>query len=186
MKHELALAAIAAAALGAVGATIVVGTRVKESTVVSNPYETGLHHAEAVAAQRHAASSSASPAPAPARVSPACDLAAGPCAQVAGPFEVRLELGPRPLRTMADLAAAVELRRDGAPVDGATVTLAFDMRGMSMGENRRTLVAAGPGRYTGQAVLVRCPSGRKDWVATVVVGPPDAAAVARFEFRVEE
>jgi len=183
MKHELALAVVVAAGIGTVGATIAVGSRVKEPTVVSNPYEAGLHHAEAVAAQRKG---SAVPAETPGVV-PTCDLASGPCARDAGRFEVRLELGPRPLRTMAELVAALELRRDGAPVDGATVVLAFDMRGMSMGENRRALTGAGGGRYAGRAVLVRCPSGRRDWIATVAVEAPGGApAIAKFELRVEE
>jgi hypothetical protein len=182
MKHELALAVVVAAGIGTVGATIAIGSSVKEQTVVANPYEAGLHHGEAVATQKQGRA-----APEGARgVAPACDLGAGPCAQPAGSYEVRLELAPRPLRTMAELAAVMELRKDGAPVDGAVVTLAFDMRGMSMGENRRQLVGAGGGRYTGKAVLVRCPSGRKDWIATVALGEPPATSVARFEFRVEE
>jgi hypothetical protein len=58
---------------------------------------------------------------------------------------------------------------------------------MSMGENRRTLIGAGAGRYAGKAVLVRCPSGRRDWVATVVIeAPASPSVVARFEFRVAE
>jgi hypothetical protein len=182
MKHELALAVVVAAGIGTVGATVAIGSSVKEPTVVANPYEAGLHHGEAVAAQR---SGRAGPEAGRA-VAPSCDVAAGPCAQPAGPYEVRLELAPRPLRTMVELAAVVELRRDGAPVDGATVVLSFDMSGMSMGENRRQLVGAGGGRYGGKAVLVRCPSGRKDWVGTVVVGEPPTSSVARFEFRVEE
>ncbi|HSM91998.1 MAG TPA: hypothetical protein VLT47_03865 [Anaeromyxobacteraceae bacterium] len=181
MKLELSLAVVVAAGLGAVGVTIAVGSRVREPTVVANPYEAGLHHAEAEAAR------GAPAAPRGGRVSPACDLAVAPCVRAAGPLEVALDLAPRPLRTMAELAAAVELRREGAPVDGARVTLAFEMAGMSMGENRRTLAGAGGGRYSGSAVLVRCPSGRKDWIATVSVelsgAPP---AVTRFDLRVED
>jgi hypothetical protein len=183
MKHELALVAVVTVGLAAVGATVAVGSGVREPTVVPNPYEAGLHHGEAVAAQRLRQS-----APAGARrVAPACDLAAGPCAGLAGPFDVTLDLGPRPLRTMAELAAAVELRRDGAALDGATVVVSFEMRGMSMGENRRGLAGLGNGRYAGKAVLVRCPSGRKDWVATLAVGAAgEPPAIARFEFSVAE
>lgn len=182
MKHELAMVVVVAAAIGTVGATIALGSAVKESTVVANPYETGLHHGEAVAAQRKGLGVPGDPS----RIAPACDLAAGPCVAPAGPYEVRLDLGPRPLRTMAELAALVELRRDGAPVDGAKVILSFDMRDMSMGENRRALAGAGSGRYVGKAVLVRCPSGRKDWYAAVVVGEQATASTARFDLRVEE
>jgi hypothetical protein len=183
MKHELALGVVVAVGLGAVGATVAVGSGVREPTVVANPYEAGLHHGEAVAAQRL---QRAAPARAQ-RVAPACDLAAGPCAGPAGPFDVTLDLGPRPLRTMAELAAVVDVRRGGAALDGARVVLSFDMRGMSMGENRRTLDGLGNGRYAGKAVLVRCPSGRKDWVATLAVDADgEPPAVARFEFWVDE
>jgi hypothetical protein len=58
---------------------------------------------------------------------------------------------------------------------------------MEMGENRAVLSAAGPGRWEGTAVLVRCPSGRRGWVADVAVarGAPPARA-ARFALTVEE
>lgn len=183
MKHELALAVVVAAGLGTVAATIAVGRSVGEQTVVANPYEAGLHHREAVAAARDGR---AAPGGAP-RVTPACDLGERPCAVGAGAYDVTLDLGPRPLRTMAELAAVVELRRDGAPVDGATIVLSFDMRGMSMGTNQRTLAPAGSGRYAGKAVLVRCPSGRKDWIATVTITEGDRpATAARFDFVVAE
>jgi len=180
MKLEHAFVAAIAVGIGAVAVTIVIGSVVREPTVVADPYEAGLHHAEAVAARGAAA------AEPPARA-PGCDLRDGPCAMPAGPVEVTLDLAPRPLRTMADLSAAVEVRRDGAPLEGATVVLSFDMRGMSMGPNRRTLAPAGGGRYAGKGVLVRCPSGRKDWVATVAVDLPGAPpATASFEFDVAE
>ncbi len=182
MKHELALAVVVIAGLGAVGATVAIGASVGERTVVANPYEAGLHHGEAVDAAKRR---SAAPGDGP-RVAPPCDLAAAACVAGAGPYEVRLDLAPRPLRTMVELGAVVELRRDGAPVDGAAVILSFEMRGMPMGENRRALAAAGDGRYAGKAVLVRCPSGRKDWVATVAVSEQGPASAATFEFSVEE
>ena len=47
------------------------------------------------------------------------------------------------------------------------------MPGMQMGENRVALAPAGAGAWTGKAVLVACPSGRRDWIAEVTV--PGAA-----------
>jgi len=117
---------------------------------------------------------------------PTCDLAAAPCRAEAGPLEVTLDLG-RSLKLMQDLPVAVEVRRGGAPLEGAEVEVAFAMRDMNMGENRVALAPAGPGRYRGAGVLVRCSSGRKDWVATVTVRAPGAApASARFEFAARE
>ena len=117
---------------------------------------------------------------------PPCDLAAGPCAATAGALQVSLDLG-RSLKLMQDLPVGVSVRRGGAAVDGAEVEVAFAMRDMNMGENRVVLAPAGGGRYRGASVLVRCASGRKDWVATVTVRAPGAAPEsARFAFAARE
>jgi nitrogen fixation protein FixH len=120
-------------------------------------------------------------------VVPACDLRARPCSRaLAGGAEVTLDLGPRPLRTMADLDVGAWLSAGGAPVDGAAVSVAFSMKGMEMGPNARALAPRGAGRYGGKAVLVRCPSGRRDWIAEVTVARPGLAPeVARFGVEVE-
>jgi nitrogen fixation protein FixH len=121
-----------------------------------------------------------------ARAATPCDLAAGPCRAPAGQFTVSLDLGRRPV-TMVELPVTVTVARDGGPVDGATVEVAFAMREMNMGENRVLLAAGRAGRHAGKGVLVRCQSGLKDWIATVTVrpagGPPVSAA---FPFTVSE
>jgi nitrogen fixation protein FixH len=123
---------------------------------------------------------------APAVGQPGCDLAAAPCTVEAGGLAVTLDLG-RTLVTNADLPALVEVRRGGAPVAGASVDVAFAMKDMNMGENRVTLAAAGPGRHAGKAVLVRCHSGRKDWVASVTVrAQGEVPASFQFAFAVRE
>lgn len=117
---------------------------------------------------------------------PPCDLAAAPCRATAGPLELTLDLG-RSLRQMQDLPVLVEARRGGAPLTGAAVEVAFAMKDMNMGENRVALQAAGPGRWQGAAVLVRCASGRLDWVATVTVRPAgEAPQSASFHFRARD
>lgn len=118
----------------------------------------------------------------------ACDAGAGPCTQpLAGGGEVTLELSPRPLRTMAELTVRVLVRAPGGAGEAERVDVSFAMPGMEMGENRAVLSAAGPGRWEGTAVLVRCPSGRRGWIADVSVarGAPPARA-ARFALTVEE
>jgi nitrogen fixation protein FixH len=118
----------------------------------------------------------------------ACDAAAAPCTRaLPDGAEVTLDLGPRPVRTMRDLSVATSVRAGGAPVDGARVEVAFSMKGMDMGPNVRALAPEGAGRYRGAAVLVRCPSGRRDWTAEVKVSRPGAApAAARFDLTVAE
>jgi nitrogen fixation protein FixH len=264
---KLLIVIAAVAALGAIVGTIVIGSRVREDTVVARPYEEGLRadaDREARLRLRWTVEVAASPAagaplafqvrdaggaplegatvlvtatrPASGRGqleatarsagapgAYAADLAfpgpgpwdvrfdvsrgedrvrltrgvavasgAAPCALSAGPcrldlgdgLAVTLELSPRPLRTMADLAARAEVTRGGAPVDGAAVALELAMAGMDMGPNRSALAGAGGGRYEGKAVLVRCPSGRKDWTARVTVaepGRPERTATTRLE-----
>jgi nitrogen fixation protein FixH len=115
----------------------------------------------------------------------ACDLALGPCTGQAGDLAVTLDLG-RTLATMRELPASVEVRQAGAPLEGSLVEVAFAMKDMNMGENRITLKATGAGRYQGPAVLVRCHSGRRDWVATVTVrrqGAPPASVAFPFAVR---
>jgi len=117
---------------------------------------------------------------------PPCDLAAGPCSAPAGPLEVSLDLG-RSLKLMQDLPVGVTVRRGGAEVEGAEVEVALAMKDMNMGENRVVLSPAGGGRYRGASVLVRCASGRLDWVATVTVRAPGAAPEsASFAFAARE
>jgi nitrogen fixation protein FixH len=140
----------------------------------------------------------------------ACDLGAGPCAApLAGGGQVTLELEPRPLRTMKDLAVRARLsstgagrsgsassslypaggegRGDGADAGaGVKVSVSFTMPGMEMGRNEVAL-EPGPDGFAGKAVLVRCPSGRKQWAADVAVSRGGAAPeIARFPFTVVE
>jgi nitrogen fixation protein FixH len=113
-----------------------------------------------------------------------CDLAAAPCQAPAGELRVTLDLG-RSLATLADLPITVTVARGGTPLEGAVVEVSFAMKEMNMGENRVVLAAAGPGRHAGKGVLVRCQSGKRDWIATVTVRPSGAAPVsAAFPFRV--
>jgi nitrogen fixation protein FixH len=116
-----------------------------------------------------------------------CDLAAGPCSlPLPGGGQITLELGPRPLRTMTELAAVASLTSN-APLDGAAVSLSLSMPGMDMGANQVALPADGEGRNVGRVTVVRCLSGRKDWVAEVlVVRPGGAREKVKFPFTVAE
>jgi nitrogen fixation protein FixH len=119
-----------------------------------------------------------------AAAGPACDLGQGPCGADADGARLTLELAPRPIQPLSDLAVTVTLARDGAPVEGAEVALDLAMPGMFMGQNRVALQPLGGGRYAGRAVVVRCASGRRDWVAEVVARLPGGVeARARFPFQ---
>lgn len=118
----------------------------------------------------------------------ACDLGGGPCTvSLPGGGEVAFELGPRPLRAMRELAAVATVTVDGAPVEGAAVEVALSMPGMEMGENKVALRADAPGRHVGRVTVVRCMSGRRDWVAEVSVARPGGERrTLRFPFTVAE
>jgi hypothetical protein len=59
-----------------------------------------------------------------------------------------------------------------------------------MGENRVALRDLGGGRYRGQGVVVRCPSGRRAWTAEVTLRPREPAGAsplrATFSFETAE
>jgi hypothetical protein len=114
-----------------------------------------------------------------------CDLARGPCAAAAAGVEVRLELSPRPPRALRELELTVDASRGGVPLEGAAVAVDLSMPGMYMGENRAALAPAGGGRHRGKAVLVRCASGRRDWVAEVEVRPAGGGEPVRVRFPFE-
>lgn len=173
--------AVAGAVVAVTGLTIWVGVLAREDTVVERPYEEGLRYDE----ERRARMAGHGHAHAP-QAAPACDLGAGPCAATLGDLRLTADLGPRPLAPMRSLTVNAELRRAGAPVDGAEVGVAFAMAGMHMGENVVKLAPAGAGRYAGAAVLVRCPSGRRDWVATFEIRRGGATERAELALRLGE
>jgi hypothetical protein len=85
---------------------------------------------------------------------------------------------------MQELAVRVAIR-PAAPT--STVAVSFSMPGMTMGENRSKLRATAPGTYEGKAVLVRCATGRRDWIADVELAAAGAAPrTARFALTLPE
>jgi FixH len=112
-----------------------------------------------------------------------CDAGTRRCAADAGGVRVVLELAPHPPLPLREIDAAVQLSRDGAALAGAEVAVEISMPGMYMGENRIPLRASGDGRYAGKGALLRCASGRRDWIAEVVVRLPGGGeSRARFPF----
>jgi hypothetical protein len=166
---RLVVALVAVVGLGAVAATLLVGSRVFEEKVTPHPFEEGLRWDER---QRRAAGAD-------------CAISAGPCERGVPGSDLRitLEIEPRPVRAMADLAFAVGARRGEEPLPAAEVELSLSMPGMYMGDHRVPLAPAGPGRWRGPGVFVRCPSGGRTWSAEVVLRPPGQAPLrATFTF----
>jgi hypothetical protein len=78
---------------------------------------------------------------------------------------------------MEEISFEVELPRyDG----NALPRVELSMPGMVMGRNDVPLARSGAGVFRGTGVFVRCPSGKREWDATVTV-PDRGKAVFRVE-----
>jgi nitrogen fixation protein FixH len=116
-----------------------------------------------------------------------CDVGTRPCAASVGDLRVVLELTPRPPVPLKELGVVLQVTRNGAPVAIADAAVAISMKGMFMGDDRIALRPGSDGRYVGTGVLLRCASGRRDWVAEVVAHLPGGAEVrAPFPFQAAE
>jgi hypothetical protein len=100
-----------------------------------------------------------------------CDLHAGPCTQSLSENTVTLEVTPRPVKALQNLSFRVTLSGKQLVLTQAPY-IDLGMPGMNMGPNRVQLKSAGGNSYEGQGVIVKCPSGRRTWQATVTI--PDA------------
>ena len=97
-----------------------------------------------------------------------CDLHAGPCTRLLSEQSVILEVSPRPVKAMQDLAFKVKLNEKLLP-NTQLPYIDLGMPGMNMGPNRVQLKYTGNATYEGRGVIVRCPSGRRTWRATVTI-----------------
>jgi hypothetical protein len=101
---------------------------------------------------------------------------AGPLRGAIGNQEVLLSIIPWPPIAMREVDFTVSL----PGFEGITSPYVdLSMAGMEMGRNRVDLSRGADGRYRGKGVFVRCPSGRRDWEATVTA-PGAGKAVFRF------
>jgi hypothetical protein len=107
-----------------------------------------------------------------------CAIQSGPCTKNLADGTVTLDITPRPVKAMQDLRFTVTFS-GVKPAHDPFIDLG--MPGMIMGPNRVVLKRAGANSYQGTGVIVRCPSGRRTWKATVTV--PDTGS-AEFVFDV--
>lgn len=95
-----------------------------------------------------------------------CDVHHGTCTQNLQDSNVILDITPKPVKAMTDLTFTVTLT-DKEGVSEPIIDLG--MPGMKMGPNRIFLKTSGKGVYSGAGTIVRCPSGKKIWKATVTI-----------------
>ena len=109
-----------------------------------------------------------------------CDLHQGACTRNLSGSTVTLAVAPRPVKAMQDLLFQVTFTGKLSPNTNLPF-IDLGMPGMNMGPNRVQLKSTGNATYEGSGVIVRCPSGRRTWQATVTI--PDVGQ-AEFIFDV--
>lgn len=101
-----------------------------------------------------------------------CDIHHGTCTQKLQGTDIILDISPKPVKAMTDLKFTIT--RTGK--QGASEPfIDLGMPGMKMGPNRVLLKSNGKGVYSGTGIIVRCPSGKRIWKATVTF--PDMGSV---------
>ncbi len=114
-----------------------------------------------------------------AALNTSCDLHAGPCTStLPGGGRIELSIEPRPIPLLRPLSLAV--RVEG--LDARRVEIDFTGVDMNMGYNRPELKRENGNRFTGQATLPVCITGRMAWQAMVLVTTNDIRAAAPFRF----
>jgi len=109
-----------------------------------------------------------------------CDLQRGACTQPlsGGIGTVTLDISAKPVTAMSDLMFTVR-------VTGISLSdmpyIDLGMPGMKMGPNRVRLKPDANGTFTGNGIIVRCPSGKTLWQITVTV---PGAGTAEFQINV--
>lgn len=97
-----------------------------------------------------------------------CDIQGGACNKTVEAMSVQLDIGPRPVTAMQDLTFTLTVSGDLTKIS-ASPYIDLGMPGMKMGPNRVALKEIKPGNFEGTGVIVRCPSGKRVWRATVVL-----------------
>lgn len=107
-----------------------------------------------------------------------CNIHQTSCTQTLKDYTVTLDIQPKPVKAMTDLTFMLTI---AGKTSTGTPYIDLGMPGMKMGPNRVGLKPTGNGNYKGQGIIVRCPSGRRTWKASVTI--PDAG-IAEFIFDV--
>lgn len=95
-----------------------------------------------------------------------CDIQNLSCTQKLGERTISLDIQPKPVKAMENLT--FQVRISGPPLV-AKPHLDLSMPGMNMGPNWVFLKSRSPGSYEGIGQIVRCPTGKTVWQATVTL-----------------
>jgi hypothetical protein len=101
-----------------------------------------------------------------------CDAHKGACTQKLQETNIILDISPKPVKAMTDLNFTITMTGKQSKSDPF---IDLGMPGMKMGPNRVLLKSNGNGVFYGTGIIVRCPSGKRIWKATVTI--PDMGSV---------
>lgn len=116
---------------------------------------------------------------------PDCAINAGPCEKIVNRLSVLFSITPRPVKVMSELVFTATVKDQGLPVMDADITIDLTMPGMFMGKNVVRLAHQAGGVYEGTGVIIRCPSGKKTWKATVTIWRNGKKSFASYVFEVQ-
>lgn len=95
-----------------------------------------------------------------------CDIQRGACSKRLGDLTVSLDILPKPVMAMKDLTFTLKV---SGTIPSTDPFIDLGMPGMNMGPNRVELRRVKEDVFEGQGIIVRCPSGRRTWKATVTL-----------------
>lgn len=101
-----------------------------------------------------------------------CDIQQGPCTRRLADLTVTLDISPKPVKAMTDLTFTLTVSGENLP---GNPYIDLGMPGMNMGPNRVELRRVRENVFEGQGIIVKCPSGRRTWRASVTL--PEAGKV---------
>jgi hypothetical protein len=115
-----------------------------------------------------------------------CDIQQAACSRQSGDgMSIVFDVQPKPVASMSESTFIVTLSRSGKPVTDAAIHIDLSMPGMFMGKNQPVLTHRKDGRYEGKGIITSCVSGKKTWLADVVIDSAGATTVFGFIFEVK-
>ncbi len=107
-----------------------------------------------------------------------CNIHHTACTHDLSGMKITLDITPKPVAAMRELTFHVILSGEKPSY---VPYIDLGMPGMNMGPNRVHLKRVEDHHYQGTGIIVRCPSGRRTWCATVLV---PGSGIAAFIFDV--
>ena len=95
-----------------------------------------------------------------------CDVHHDACTKALPNAVITLDITPKPVRAMKDLLFTLEV---SGTQPNSKPYIDLGMPGMKMGPNRVNMEASGEDLYKGRGIIVRCPSGKRTWMADVTL-----------------